>query len=194
MKKVILLVGAVMLTFAVSQAQTVQEQKLKSEIKSLDKKDTNEKQEKKVLRKELHKLKSQEVSEQSKSQFIKDFKGITNAKWKKSDSFDQASFMKKGDAMAAFYDQDSKLIGTTTIKKYSDLPVNAQNKINEKYKEYSKGSVIYYDDNEENVTNMLFYGKPFDKDNYFLEILKNGKKSVLQITTEGEVIYFESMK
>ena len=194
MKKVILLVAAMALTVSVSQAQTAQEKEVKSEMKSLNKKDPVAKTEKKNLRRELHKLKGQDVSSNSKNQFMKDFSGVSNAKWRRSDNFDEATFMKNGSTMTAFYDEDSKLVGTSSVKKISDLPTKAQNKINEKYKEYSKGRVIFYDDNEDNQTDMYFYGRPFNKDNYFLELSKNGKNSVLQITTDGEVSYFESMK
>ena len=194
MKKVILLVAAMTLTIAVSQAQTVQEKKVKKEIRSLDRKDPDAKNEKKNLRRELHLLKGQDVSNESKSQFSKDFRDVSNVKWRRSDYFDEATFMRKGSSMTAFYDEDSKLVGTTTAKKYSDLPFKAQNKINQKYKGYSKGNVIFYDDNEDNQTDIYLYGRTFDDDSYFLEISKNGMKSVLQITPNGEVSYFDIMK
>lgn len=193
MKKVILLVVAMTLSITVLQAQTVQEKKVKSEIKSLDKKDPNQKNEKKTLRRELHKLKGQDVSNASKGQFMKDFGKISNVKWKRNDYFDQATFMKDGTSMTAFYDDDSKLVGTTTVKKFSDLPSKAQNDINKKYKDYTIGSVIYFKDNEFNEMDIIMYGREFSDSSYFVELSKNGKNSVLQVTSDGNVTYFEQM-
>nr|WP_199002170.1 hypothetical protein [Flavobacterium sp. ASV13] len=195
MKKVILLLAAIMANISILQAQTSQEAQVKSEIKSISKKDPNAKTEKKDLRKELHKLEGQDVSNLSKNQFATDFGNIPNVKWVRSDYFDQATFNKNGATSTAFYDSNSQLVGTTTAKKFADLPAKAQKEINDKYKGYTKGLVTFYDDNEENDTDMLLYSTQFDDaDNYFVEVSKNGKNTVLQVTTEGAVAYFNSMK
>ena len=113
--------------------------------------------------------------------------------WKRNDYFDQATFMKDGTSMTAFYDDDSKLVGTTTVKKFSDLPSKAQNDINKKYKDYTRGSVIYFKDNEFNEMDIIMYGREFSDSSYFVELSKNGKNSVLQVTIDGNVTYFEQM-
>jgi len=66
--------------------------------------------------------------------------------------------------------------------------------IDKSYKDYNIGAVIMFDDNEENATNMNLYGTQFDdKDNYFVEISKGGKQSVLQVNMAGEVMFFRQL-
>jgi hypothetical protein len=195
MKKVILLVVVIMATVSISQAQTVQEDQVKSEIKTVSKKDPKAKTEKKNLRMELRKLEGQDVSAATKDQFMTDFRNVSNAKWSRSGYYDQATFMKNGASSTAFYDSKSQLVGTTTHKKFSDLPANAQKIINDKYKGYTKGDVLYYDDNEENDTDMVLFDRQFDDaDNYFVEVSKDGKNSVLQVAKNGEVSNFTTLQ
>lgn len=194
MKKVILLMVAVMATVSISQAQTVQEKEVKSEIKAVSKKDPNAKAEKKNLRMELRKLEGQDVSETTKNQFMTDFGHIPNAKWTRSKYYDEVAFMKNGTSSTAFYDFKSQLVGTTMHEKFTDLPANAQKVINDKYKGYAKGDVLYYEDNENNDTDMILFDRQFDDaDNYFVEISKDGKNSVLQVAKNGEVGYFTAI-
>ncbi len=122
--------------------------------------------------------------------FMIDFPKATNISWKR-DGFEEASFTWNGKEMQAFYDTDDELIGTTTPANYSDLPANAQKEIERFYKDFTPQSVILFDDNEFNNTNMMLYGNPFeDEDNYFVEMKNNNKTIVLQVNTEGLVSYF----
>ncbi|MDX6191264.1 hypothetical protein SGQ83_18060 [Flavobacterium sp. Fl-318] len=195
MKKIIVLLVAIMVHVSVSQAQTAEETQIKSELKAVDKNDPNAKKEKQDLRKELRKLEGQDVSSTTRDQFKSDFGNTTAAKWKRSDYYDEASFTKDGAASTAFYDANSKLVGTMTAKNITDLPAKALKIINDKYKEYTKKQVSFYNDNESNDSNLLWYDKKFaDTDNYFVEVSKDGKNSVLQITAKGEVSFFSDMK
>ncbi|MCC9074427.1 hypothetical protein LNQ49_22825 [Flavobacterium sp. F-65] len=195
MKNVILLVAAIMATVSISQAQTAQEAQVKNEIKAVSKRDPNAKAEKKNLRMELHKLEGQDVSNSTKNQFATDFGNIPNAKWKRSNYYDEVAFMKNGVSSTAFYDFKSQLVGTTMHEKFTDLPANAQKAINDKYKGYAKGEVLYYEDNVNNDTDMILFDRQFDDaDNYFVEISKDGKNSVLQVTKGGNVNYFTATK
>lgn len=195
MKKVILLMVAVMATVSISQAQSVQEAQIKSEIKAVSKKDPNAKAEKKELRKELRKLEGQDVGVITRDQFATDFGNVGAVKWKRSNYYDEASFIKNGVETTAFYDNNSQLVGTTMYKKITDLPAKAQKVINDKYKAYTKGSVLYFEDNDNNDTDMVLYDRQFDDaDNYFVEVSKDGKNGVLQVTDSGTVSYFADIK
>jgi len=125
--------------------------------------------------------------------FMIDFPKATNVSWKRAD-FEEASFTWNGKEMNAFYDLDNTLIGTTSPASYSDLPANAQKEIEKFYKGYTPKSVILYDDNEFNDTDMILYGNQFeDEDNYFVEMTNNNKTVVLQVNMEGFVSFFKDI-
>lgn len=125
--------------------------------------------------------------------FMIDFPNATNVTWKRFD-FEEASFTLNGKEMKAFYDPDNVLIGTTTPANYSDLPANAQKEIEKYYKDYTPKSVMLFDDNEFNDTDMILYGNAFeDEDNYFVEMTNNNKTVVLQVNMEGLVSYFKDI-
>ena len=76
-------------------------------------------------------------------------------------------------------------------KTFSDLPASAQKQINKEYKDYTIEKVIFFDDNEDVDTDMILYGSQFDDaDNYFVELRKDNKDVVLQVTMDGLVGYF----
>lgn len=194
MKRVILMLVAVMATVSISQAQLVTEAQVKSEIKAVSKKDPNAKAEKKSLRMELRKLEGQDVNEATKDQFAIDFGKVSDVKWTRSKYYDEATFMNNGAPLTAFYDSKSQLVGTTRHEKFADLPAKIQNSINNKYKEYAIGQVLYYQDNEQNDTDMILFGRQFeDADSYFVEVSKDAKNSLLQVAKNGDISYFSKL-
>ena len=125
--------------------------------------------------------------------FMIDFPKATNVSWTRG-NFEEASFTLDGKEMKAFYDLDDELIGTTSPASYSDIPANAQKEIEKYYKGYTPTSVILFDDNEFNDTDMILYGNSFeDEDNYFVEMTNNKKTVVLQVNMEGLVSYFNDI-
>lgn len=168
---------------------------IRTEIKNIDKQESTLKKEKKEERKELRKLAGQEVSTLAKEQFKTDFANITDVKWKRSHYFDEATFKKDGKLTVAYYDDLAKLVGISTDASFAELPQKAQKYINEKYGDYTKAGVIFFDDNEFNETDMLLYGIQFDdQDSYFIELVKNNVKTILRISSLGGVTYFTSLK
>ena len=150
------------------------------------------KAEKKAAHKEIRKIEGNQVSSKSKNQFNADFTDATNVNWTRGGRFDEATFTKDGKTMTAYYDYDSRLVGTTSNKKFTDLPAKAQTEIKNKYKGYTTGAVILYDDNEGNDTNMYFFGTEFeDADHYFVTVIKAGKESILKVSIDGEVSFFK---
>lgn len=135
------------------------------------------------------------MSEIAKSKYYADFGNVPDVKWKRVGTFDEAAFTKDGKEMKAFYDIDGKLVGTTTIKTFADVPAKGQKEIEAKYKDYSIGQqVVFFDDNEANETDMILYGVQFDdEDNYFVELTKGTKKIILQVNSEGEVFFFKQL-
>jgi hypothetical protein len=164
-----------------------QEKKLRSEIKT-ERKDIRKQ------KKDLHKLEGKVVSDLSKSNFYADFGSVPNVKWTRDDYFDIAEFNLKGLPTKAFYDYNSKLVGTSSIKTFAGLPQNAQKQIKKEYPDYTPGQVIFFKDNEKNDTDMILYDTQFeDSDNYFVELSKANKNIVVQVNPEGEVFFFKDL-
>ena len=171
------------------------DKELRTEVKSSAKEAKKENRiEKKAGHKALRQLEGKQVSSVAKDNFIVDFGKMDNVKWFRSPQFDEATFKKDGKTTTAYYDYDSHLVGTTTNKKFSDLPESAQKEIKKRYKDYVTGAVIKFDDNEANDTNMLFYGIQFDDaDHYFVTVAKDGKEIILMVSMNGEVSYFKEL-
>jgi hypothetical protein len=152
------------------------------------------KEAKKNARKALRKLERNEVSTISKNSFYADFGNVPDVKWTKAEYLDEARFTKDGKQLTAFYDYDGKLVGTTQVKTFADLPPKGQSEIKKRYKDYTIGPVIFFDDNEFNDSDMLLYGLQFqDEDNYFVELTKGNSKEVVRVDTMGAVYFFKQL-
>lgn len=196
MKKlaILSLIAIFVLAFEQLPAQEVKKEAIKSEIKGAKKEVKTEKKEVKAERKELRKLEGSVVSEMTKNAFYADFGNIKNVTWKRDVYLDEAVFAKDGKEMKAYYDFNSKLVGTTSMKTFADIPQTAQKEIKNKYKGYTIGEVVFFDDNEANDTDMLLFGTQFeDADNYFVELSKANENIILQVNALGEVFYFEKL-
>jgi hypothetical protein len=191
MKKLFVLSAAAFFLNATVNAQ--------SEVGSVKNEKTKLKKEKakeeKKARMALRRLKGKEVSNESKTAFYNDFGNIPVTKWERTTNFDEATFTKDGQVMKAYYDGESKLVGTTTQKTFADIPVSAQKLINKKYKGYRTGDVIFFDDNEKNETDMIMYRMQFDDaDNYFVDMKKDAKEVILKVDMGGNVSFFKQLK
>jgi hypothetical protein len=166
------------------QAQNVSKEKTKDAKKEM-----------KAEKVSLKKLEGTNVNVIAKENFIADFPEAKNVNWKRADFFDRVEFVnKEGKITTAFYDIAGKLVGCTMNVTFSDLPAKSQKDIKEKYKDYTIGQVLFYDDNENNDTDMFLYGAQFgDADNYFVELSKGTNKIVLQVDPEGAVFFFKNL-
>jgi hypothetical protein len=193
MKKLIILTVAAFV-FSLVNAQTDKEA-IKKDIETKNKQELLLQKEKRADRIELRALEGKDVSNLSKQQFITDFGDIPSVKWERIRNFDEASFTKDGKNLKAFYDFDSKLVGTASVRKFAELPSNAQKFINEKYKDYSIVEVIFFDDNENSDTDMVLYNQQFDdEDTNFVVLKKDNKKIVLQVNMAGFVYFFKNLE
>ena len=183
MKKVLFASAALLLTIMGTEAQA------NDAITKAEKKEI--KKEKKEERVALRRQAGNEVSYQSKQSFYKDFGDQPNVVWTRTKFYDEAIFDKDGVPTTAYYDLDANLVGTTNMKTFADLPAAGQKQIKKDYKDYTVKAVVFYDDNENNDTDMVLYGNQFDdEDNYFVELQKDNKTIIVQCTMEGLVGYF----
>jgi hypothetical protein len=125
--------------------------------------------------------------------FMVEFPNATNVSWKIT-GIEEAMFTLNGKEIKAFYDYNHELIGTTTQVSYFDMPDYARKYIEKHYSDYTTQSVILFDDNEYNASDMILYGNPFeDADNYFIELSNNNRKIVLEVNMEGLVTFFKDI-
>ncbi|MDF2381228.1 hypothetical protein JMG10_07115 [Nostoc ellipsosporum NOK] len=193
MKKILMLSAGVMLISSVTTAQN--EMAVKKHEQTLKQEEKQLREQKKETRKELKKLEGNEVSYMTKQQFYSDFDDITEVAWRRTENYDIASFTQDGVSKSAYYDANSKLVGTVEPKTFKDLPEKAQQYIKKKWGSYQVMHVIYFNDNEWNDTDMLLYGEQFDDaDNYFIELSKGSDKVILQSDTNGETGFFAQVK
>ena len=190
MKKLIVLsASAFFLTLAGNTQQSITT--LNNEKKELKWEDKETRKEEKETRKELRKQEGKEASYQSQEAFYSDFGNVQVISTERTTYFDEITFKKDNQVMKAFYDENFRLVGTTENKNFDDLPLKAQKFIDEKYSGYSKESVLLFDDNELNETDMILFGTQFeDADNYFIELQKDQRKIILQVSMSGDVNYF----
>ena len=195
MKKLAILLMTVLfaMEFVQLSAQDIEKQ-IKSEVKAEKKEVKAEKKEIKSEKEVLRRLEGTQVNEVSILAFKTDFSNASDVNWTRGDFMDEAAFTINGKEMMAYYDADSKLIGTLSVKTTNDLPLKAQETIKSKYKDFSVKKVIYFDDNEGNNTDMIIYGTQFDDaDYYFVEMAKANEKIVLQVNTDGDLTVFKKM-
>jgi uncharacterized protein YraI len=194
MKKLILIAATILVYTVIANAQTDKNTISKQEA-NLEKQESLLKKEIRKDRKKLKELNRSEVSYETKKQFIQDFGNIPDVKWETSTYYSEATFMKSGKLVTAYYDNDEGLVGTTSSCLFSDLPINAKEFINKKYSNYKIGDITFFDDNDLNETQMFIYNTPIDdEDSYFVELKNDNKKLVLQVDTNGKVYYFTRLQ
>jgi hypothetical protein len=149
------------------------------------------KTERKTPKVPLKKLATGVINPIAKDNFARDFGNVPAIKWERTTFYDEVVFSKAGKDYRAFYDPQGNLVGTTSVASINELPANVQNELKTKYKDYTLGKIVFYDDNEANSTDMYLYGLQFeDADNYFIELTKGSKRIVLQATPEGALFFF----
>jgi hypothetical protein len=152
------------------------------------------KKEQKSEKKALKRLEGNKVSEIAKDNFKTDFGAIPDVQWKRAGTFDEAVFTKNGKQMKAYYDIEGMLVGTTEPVTFAEVPMKGQQEIKTKYKDYTVGPVIFFDDNEKNETDMILYGVQFDdEDNWLVELIKGTKKIVVKVDKTGLVTFFKEL-
>lgn len=149
----------------------------------------------KDINKVLKKLKGADVSEQSKSSFATQFGNIPDVQWERQDYFDVANFTKDGQKMKAYFDVNGELVGTITDKTFEDLPAKAREYIRNKYPDYTIGDVIMYTDNQNEEGDILLFGTEMESaTNYFVELRKDNKRTILKVSPDGDVSFFKELK
>lgn len=132
------------------------------------------------------------VSTIDKVNFVADFGYIPDKVWSRSSKYNEVTFVKNRQPLTAYFDTQGNIIGTTAVRKFSDLPASSQKVIKSRYKGYSIGDVIYFEDYRAEDTDGILYGVKFlFPDNYFLELTKGEKRIIVEVNPEGEVLLYK---
>ena len=185
MKKVIFTAMALLIVFTISEARQINGSNSTASGAGKDIK---------TGRAALKNLEGAEVSSMARGSFAADFGNVPDVKWKRNGPFDEAMFTKDGKQMTAYYDYEGNLVGATRLAAFSELPARGQKEINRRYREYTVGPVIWFEDNETNTTDMVLYGIQFDDaDTWLVELTKGDSRIVVQVDKAGETSYFQKL-
>ncbi len=195
MKKILLMWISVSLSTYFVQAQQVSPGMIAGANVKHEKKGRGFLTFKKHDRKTLRKLTGSKVSEQSQATFYIQFGNVKDVQWERQDYFDVATFDKGGQQMKAYFDNDGEMVGTSIQTNLKALPIKAQLEIAKKYGDYSVTDAILYDDNNEQISDIILYGTQMESsDNYFVELKKDNRKVILEVSPEGSVSIFKEIK
>lgn len=131
--------------------------------------------------KRLQSVETGKVKAMTAKRFHQNFGSVSNVVWEKSKSFDKVSFTKDGYKMVAYYNNNSKLVGTSS----TELPGQALADLKNQYKDYTIGSVIFFDQNEANAISKLVYGTQLKEETYLVELTRDQKSIVVSVKLKG---------
>ena len=118
-----------------------------------------------------------ELNSKVVSNFSMEFKNAKNVTWKSTENFVKASFILNDKSMAAFYDLDGNMIGTSTDIAIDDLPTNAKRAFAKKYAEYTVKEAIQFEGVEETA--------------YYIAAESENQTLLLKVSVEGFVSVLE---
>lgn len=87
------------------------------------------------------------------------------------------NFVQHQQQMQAFYDNDGNKIGTSRAISLNSLPLPAQKKLAEKYKDYTTTEAIEFDNVQEGI-------------GYYVSLQNSAQKIILHISSQGEISTF----
>jgi len=125
---------------------------------------------------------SGKVSQAVKNSFHAEFGAKSTILWNQTENFDVASFDEEGQSVNAYFTKEGALEGKTTLKKWADLPFQAQLNIVQRYKDYDVESVFVY------------YGKSLNNaGNYFVSLSKDNRTILVQVNEKGNTSLFKKL-
>jgi hypothetical protein len=125
---------------------------------------------------------SDNVSQAVKKSFHAEFGAQSNINWLQTENFDVACFEEEGQSQNAFFTKDGVLEGRTVLKKWTDLPFQAQLNIIQCYKDYDVERVFAY------------YGKSLHNfGNYFLCLSKDNRSILVQVDEKGNTTLYKKL-
>jgi hypothetical protein len=121
------------------------------------------------------------LSSKVKNNFDAQFAGAENIEWAVRDTYTKFTFVLAEQKVEAFYSTDGELIATSRKAEFNKLPLSAIQQIKKQYASYKVEETIEFDQDGDR--------------SYYVELDKNGKKQILQVSLYGNVsIYYGANK
>ena len=122
------------------------------------------------------------VSQAVKNSFHAEFGVQSNIRWNQTENFDVASYDVEGESVNVFFTKEGALEGRTFLKKWTDLPFQAQVNIVQRYKDYDVESVFVY------------YGKSLNNNgNFFVSLSKDNRTILVQVNEKGNTTLYKKL-
>jgi hypothetical protein len=112
------------------------------------------------------------------NQLKSEFKDAANITWSSHNNLTQASFTWNGQQLHAFYNDNGDQIAVSREVSEDKLPLKALQSIKAKYEGYKTAEAIEYNSAEEGLS-------------YYVSLVSNNKKVILNISPEGLVSVFK---
>jgi len=121
---------------------------------------------------------SNNISLSVQKRFQQDFGSFPVVKWEKTNSFARATFAKDGSLVTAWYNKESKLVGTSSVKSFSDMPGQVQERILSTYNDYYIVSVLGFEAVNSN--------RPNGASSWLVELSNGTGKIIVKVNVSGE--------
>lgn len=120
----------------------------------------------------------EETNTKAASALKKEFSNAENVQWKVTENYIKASFKWNDQKLEVFYNEDGETIAESRLIKLNNLPLRAQQYIDKKYHDYTIAEAIEYNSEATGLC-------------YYVSVVKEGAKIILEITTEGGVSVYK---
>lgn len=120
----------------------------------------------------------EENNAKAASALKKEFASAENVQWKVTVNYIKATFNWNDQKLEVFYNQQGETIAESRAIQVTNLPVRAQQYLDKKFAGCPVSEAIEY---TSDATGLC----------YFVSVIKDGVKSILQISTEGSVSYYK---
>jgi hypothetical protein len=114
-----------------------------------------------------------EANSKAASSLKKEFKNAENIQWKVTPDYIKASFKWNRQDLEVFYNNSGENIAVSRYVDGSNLPLRAQQYINDNYAQYRLAEAIEY-------------ASPEGGDCFYVSLVKDGNKKILKISADGE--------
>jgi len=182
MKKLVVIVVTLLLAMPVMFGKTLKESNTPSGVSKKETKGTR-----------MARIESEATtpSAEAEDSFKANIGSAPDVKWSHSAALDVATYSKNNTETQAIFDFSGKLIGTSTLQKFSDLPKSAQNRITRQYKDYTIGEVIHLTYLGSLAPDFVLSGNLYNNpSNYFVDLKKGARMLVIEVTPDGETNLF----
>jgi hypothetical protein len=140
------------------------------------------------------KVAESKVNVASVKSFMKEFGNLSKVTWIKTDDYDKAVFTREAHTLNAYYDGEGQLVGTTTLKSFSDLPKKGQENLKILFWNYTVQQVIWFQNNPGNKTPLKLWNTEItESNNYLVEMLYGFRRIVLYVDPDGKISLFKKL-